>query len=133
MAALLRFLRTHCANLALPRHGLSPVGILLQVEKERSMNQWQAGVCDTETNTPWFDKSLARLQRTESTEEPELQRSYFSPRGGQVWNWSEHHSEEVTEWYGWTDALRSRWNWSTWNETQTKHIEDYDEVPPIFP
>ena len=40
------------------------------------------------------------------------------------------------EWDGRSDAgssAWSRWNWSTWNETQTTHIEDCDEAPPLFP
>ena len=49
-------------------------------------------------------RALARLQRTEPTEDAELQQSYFSPQEGQVWNWSERNSEEVMEWDGRSDA-----------------------------
>ena len=46
---LLRFLRTHCAKLALPDMGSH---LQEQVKKTRNTNQWPAGVLDLETNTP---------------------------------------------------------------------------------
>ena len=89
-------------------------------------------------------RALARLQRTESTEDTELQQPCVSPQGGQAWYWSERNSGGVAEWDRRSDAgsnAWSRWNWSsgkvkrgsTWNGTQAMRIEDCDEAPPLFP
>ena len=135
MEKLLCFPRTHCTKLALPDivSHLQAFFYKLKRKKNEPMASW----CTRYTNEyTKVRRALARLQRTESTEESELQRPYFSVQGGQVWNWSEHHSEEVMEWDGCSDAgsnAWSRWHWSTWNETQTMHIQDYDEGPHLFP
>ena len=87
-------------------------------------------------------RTLARLQRAESTDETQAPHSYFS-QGEQPWDWSERGPEEVMEWDDSSDANSntwSNWNWtswktnwdSSWNGTPTLRIEDYDEAPPLF-
>ena len=75
---LLRFLRTHCAKLALSDLGshLQALFYKLKRKKYEPMASW----CTRYRNEyAKVRRALARLQRTESTEESELRQSYFSP------------------------------------------------------
>ena len=75
---LLRFLRTHCAKLALTDLGSHPQALsyMLKRTKYEPMASW----CTRYRNEyAKVRRALARLQRTESTEESELRQSYFSP------------------------------------------------------
>ena len=104
-----------CAKLALPDMGshLQAFFHKLKRKKYEPMASW---VHDTETNYTKVKRASARLQRPESTEESELQRSYFSPQGGQVCHLARASLGRVMEWDGCSDAgsnAWSRWNWST--------------------
>ena len=70
---LLRFLRTHCAKLAIPDMGSQSTRYRNEYTKVR--------------------RALARLQRTESPDDTEVLHLYFSPQEDQLWNWSERSSE----------------------------------------
>ena len=117
METLLRFLRTHCAKLA-----LSDMGSLLQAlfhklksKKSEPMACWCTRYRNEHTKVR---RALARLQRI-----------------SHHWEFTCGIGPSIT-WDGCSDAgsnAWSRWNWSTWSETQTMHIEDYDEAPPLFP
>ena len=139
METLLRFLRTHCAKLALPDMGshLQAFFYKLKRKKYEPTAIWSTRYRNEYTKVR---RALARLQRTESPDE----HPYFSPQEDQSWNWSEKNSEEVMEWDERSDAdsnTCSGWNsnsWktnrgNTWNETTTLRNEDYDEAPPLFP
>ena len=134
---LLRFLRTHCANLELPDMGshLQAFFYKLKRKKYEPMATWSTRYRNEYTKVR---RALARLQRTESPDDTEVLHPYFSPQEDQSWNWSERSSEEVMEWDERSDAdsnTWSSWNWNswktnrgnTWNETTTLRIEDYDE------
>ena len=139
METLLRFLRTHCAKLALPDMGshLQAFFFKLKRKKYEPMATWSTRYRNEYTKVR---RALARLQRTEAPDE----HPYFSPQEDQSWNWFEKNSEEVMEWEERSDAHSSSWsswNWNswktnrgnTWNEITTLRDEDYDDAPPLFP
>ena len=105
------------------RHGILPAGVLLQVKKEKyePMTSWNARYRNEYTK---IRRAFARLQRAESTDDTQAPHSYFSPQGGQPWNWSERSTEEVMERDDRSDANSntwSNWNWDRGRQTGTAH------------
>ena len=93
---LLRFVRTHCAKLALPEMGSHLQEIFCKLRRRRyePMVSWSTRYRNEHTK---IRGALARLQRAESTDDTQAPHSYFSPQGDQPWNWSERGTEEVME------------------------------------
>ena len=81
--ALLRFLRTHCAKLALPDMGshLQAFFHKLKRKKYEPMATWSTRYRTEDTKVR---RASARLQRTESPDDTEVIHPYFSPQEDQL-------------------------------------------------
>ena len=79
---LLRFLKTHCAKLALPDTVSHLEAIFCKLERKRyePMASWCTRYRNEYTT---IRRVLARLQRTEAPEDTELQQPYISPQEDQ--------------------------------------------------
>ena len=120
---LLRFLRTHCAKLALPDMGSHLQAFFYKLKRKK----YEPMATESTRYRNEYTKvrrALARLQRTEAPDE----HPYFSPQGDQSWNWFEKNSEEVMEWDERSDADSSTWSSWTWNSCKTNRGNTWNET-----
>ena len=143
METVLRFLKTHCAKLALLDMRSHMQAFFYMLKKERSMNQWPVGLHDTGTSTPRSDElwqgcnvqSHQKTQNCNSHISHHTRSSYgIGPSGTRKKTWNGTAALRQVPMHGPSGTEAPGRNPGTvYGMKQTVRIEDYEEASPLFP